>query len=142
MDLVFNIRRAHRITGISVEMIDYLCRIEVLNPKAGMGRTRGRGRARQFAFADLVLLRAIKELLDQGVSVKRMKTGLRKLRVKYGSITPTHLPAAYLVTDGQNVFLRNADTLVDLFSEPGQYVFSFIIDVAKAREDVMQAMNG
>jgi len=117
------IAEAAKLSGLSTYMLDYLCREEVLVPSAP-GR-RGRGCPRKYSFGDVVMLRAVSRLLSVGVSVQRIRKALRALRRHHNQISPTSLPAKYLVTDGTRVYLQNGDTLLELDGS-GQMSFFFV----------------
>ena len=51
------------------------------------------------------MLRVLARLLKAGVSVQRLKTALKSLRKYHKEISPTRVPAQYLVTDGRQMFL-------------------------------------
>lgn len=127
------------LSGHSKQMLDYLCRMEIVVP-AKAGR-RGRGRMRKFHFADIVLLRTIKLLLDQGVSVKKIKKSLITIREKFSDFTPGQLPSGFIYTDGKEVYLQTAkDTLAEI-SKSGQLSFFFIIDMQTLKKDVDERLK-
>ena len=55
----FRIKEAARYTGLTVKMVDYLCRREIVVPST-KGKT-GRGRARSFTFGDLVFMKILND---------------------------------------------------------------------------------
>jgi hypothetical protein len=62
---------AAAIAGISYRQLDYWIRTELIQPSIERGV--GSGKARQFSFADLMHLRLIKRLLDQGHSLQSVR---------------------------------------------------------------------
>src|SRR5262245_33246938 len=58
-------RVAARVSGLTVHMVNYLCRTDVVRP--GATPSRGRGRKREFTFEDLVFLRLLAAMLRHGV---------------------------------------------------------------------------
>ncbi|MDF1848610.1 MAG: MerR family transcriptional regulator [Parvibaculaceae bacterium] len=135
----YPIDRVAQLTGHSKQMLDYLCRIEVIIP-AVAGR-RGRGRMRRFHFADIVLLRTIKLLLDQGVSVKKIKKSLKNIREKFSEFTPNQLPSGFIFTDGKEVYLKTAEDALAEISKSGQLSFCFIIDMQTLKKDVDERLK-
>src|SRR5271156_1557786 len=94
----FDIRTASRLSGLSCPMVDYLCRSAVLVPT---GKAKpGRGRSRQYTFGDIVMLRALRQLLLCGISVAKLKKALVLIRKHHNEITPESVPASYIFTDG------------------------------------------
>ena len=65
----FRIKEAARYTGLTVKMVDYLCRREIVVPST-KGKT-GRGRARSFTFGDLVFMKILNDFLARGITVEK-----------------------------------------------------------------------
>ncbi len=100
--------------------------------------TGGRpGRRRLYAFRDLVALRVVRSLLDNGMSVQRVRRAWDYLRRT--ADMDTHLASVKLVTDGQSIFrvASDEDELVDALRE-GQLAFFVAIDAItrEVEEDV------
>ena len=116
-----------KLAGLSRHMIDYLCRHGVLT--ASVSGKRGYGVQRQFNFADILLARTIRELLDSGVSVLAMKRALRTLRGLLESGVPASLRDTGVVIRGGVPYLAEpGEAPIDLLSK-GQLAFSFVLDV-------------
>jgi DNA-binding transcriptional MerR regulator len=98
--------------------------------------TDGRpGRRRIYSFRDLVGLRVVKSLLDNGLSIQRVRRAWDYLR-RTGDMDG-HLADVKLVTDGQSVFAvaHDDDELLDALRQ-GQLAFFVRIDeIAKDVED-------
>jgi DNA-binding transcriptional MerR regulator len=85
-----------------------------------------------YSFSDVVILRVIKKLLDNGVSVAGMRSAFAGLRRRHPEFSSTSLPGALLVTDGRRVFLkRSRDVLEELTS--GQLAFAFVVELGAVR---------
>lgn len=84
------------------------------------------------------MLRVLARLLKAGVSVERIKVALRSLRKFHKHISPSRLPAQYLVTDGRNVFLLEKDKLRHLDGSD-QMSFLFVLQLKHVRADVLLA---
>lgn len=131
----FTIAEAAKITLLSVRMLDYLCRMKIVIPTAS--RKRGRGRERLFSFGDLLQLRTIHDLLKSGISVTRLKNDLKSARRNYKTIgATTPLDKRYFIIHGDNAYFISDDSILDLFKNPDQFAFSFVIDVEKTRKDI------
>src|SRR5437899_2009491 len=104
-------------------MVNYLVRAKIVTPTAS-GR-RGRGIQRKFSFGDIVVLKAVAKLLEGGVSVFRLRRALTHFRELHPEITPHSMPAAYLVTDGKDVFLRHRTGVLELLISR-QFSFAFV----------------
>ena len=133
------IEEAARLARLSREMVDYLCRTEVLIPT--VPGARGRGRRRLYSFGDIVMLRALAKLLERGVSVKALRHSLQALRQHHKDITPTSLPAAMLFTDGRVIYFgTKKEVLEELVS--GQFAFAFVLELRGLQREVEKASKG
>jgi DNA-binding transcriptional MerR regulator len=100
--------------------------------------TGGRpGRRRLYSFRDLVALRVVRSLLDNGMSVQRVRRAWDYLRRT--AEMDVHLSQVRLVTDGQSIFRVASDEeeLIDALRE-GQLAFFVAIDqiTREVEEDV------
>jgi DNA-binding transcriptional MerR regulator len=127
----YSAAQAAKVAGLSLHMIDYLCRNGIVEPSSGA--LRGRGRMRQYQYTDIVLLKVVAKLLNTGISVLRCKKSLAALRRRYPR-TSGLLRKKYLVTDGDEVFLQNNGVLERIAS--GQMSFAFVLDLAPIRSHV------
>jgi DNA-binding transcriptional MerR regulator len=141
----FGAKRAQELCGFqSVAMIDYLQRSGVFVPKRTNGKRKGKGR--RFEFRDLVVLKALKRLLDSGASVANLKKSLTEFQKLKWSADPATLEDAagvirYLIVSGEHIYLqKDAETLVDL-SKKGQLAFSFIIDLESIRLELREGLG-
>lgn len=129
----FSARKAAELAGFNtVAMLDYLQRVGVFVPRHRDKKKRGKGRA--YEFRDVLVLKAIKRLLDSGASVSSLKKSLSQFqKMKWSADEVTLEDAAgvvrYLIVSGDSVYLRkDPDMIVDLCRK-GQLTFSFIIDL-------------
>lgn len=130
----FSISQAAEFSGLSLAMVNYLCRHEIVRPSTG--GAKGRGVQRIFSFGDLVVLRAIGKLLAAGVSVYRLRRALAGFRSTHKAITEAGMPASYLVTDGKDVYLRHKTGVVELLTS-GQFGFAFIVEMESLRKEAV-----
>jgi hypothetical protein len=115
-------------------MVNYLVRQRIVVPSNG--RKRGRGVQRLFSFGDLVVMRAVAKLLMAGVSVVRLRRALASLRDMHAEITRSGMPAAFLVTDGRDVFLRHRSGVLELLSTH-QFSFAFVVEMESLRKEAV-----
>src|ERR1044072_217516 len=121
----FSIREAAKLSEVSPQMVQYLVRHEIVRPTAS-GRRR-RGRALRFSYGDVVVLRAIAQLLQRGLSVRRLRDAMKELRRWVPSIQPEALPQAcrYLVTNGSEAFFHDGNgSPLNILQR--QYEFTFV----------------
>ena len=135
----FSTKEAARLSGLSVNMVDYLCHENLIVPSGN--KKRKRGRPREYLFGDVVMLRALALLLNQGISVANLKRSLKLLRKQFPEITKKSLPGKYLITNGKEIFFRtSANGIVDLTSG-GQMVFGFVIEVSSIRNKIKEEVK-
>jgi DNA-binding transcriptional MerR regulator len=132
----FTAQQACRLTGCTPHQLRYWDRVNLIQPS--VQKTGGRaGRRRLYSFRDLVALRVVKSLLDNGMSVQRVRRAWDYLRRT--ADMDAHLAEVKLVTDGQSIFRIASDEteLVDALRE-GQLAFFVAIDeiTREVEEDV------
>ncbi len=132
----FTAQQSSRLTGCTAHQLRYWDRVGLVKPS--IQGTGGRpGRRRLYAFRDLVALRVVKSLLDNGMSVQRVRRAWDYLRRT--ADMDRHLAEVQLVTDGQSIFrvASDEDELLDALRE-GQLAFFVAINeiTQKVEEDV------
>lgn len=132
----FTAQQAGRLTGCTAHQLRYWDRVNLVRPS--LQRTGGRpGRRRLYAFRDLVALRVVKSLLDNGMSVQRVRRAWDYLRRT--ADMDRHLAEVRLVTDGHSIFrvASNDEELIDALRE-GQLAFFVAIGeiTQEVEEDV------
>lgn len=120
-------------------MIDYLCREELIVPS--LTPQRGRGRARLFSMGDLVWMRALRDLLAGGMSVRRLRDGLAALRHQHPELRPGAVPARFLVTDGNHLYFRSAENVLEDLNSGGQLAFTFVLEIERICEELAEAIG-
>jgi DNA-binding transcriptional MerR regulator len=127
----YDTKDVSRISGLSTAMINYLCRYGIVEPSGS--KDRGRGTARKYLYADILLLRVIAKLLAQGISVMRLRKSLAALQ-KRGMHTSELVSRRYVLTDGYNLYFQDKATLEQLDS--GQLTFAFVLQLTALRAEV------
>ena len=132
----FTAQQTSQFTGCTSHQLRYWDRVDLLRPS--IQSTGGRpGRRRLYSFRDLVALRVVKSLLDNGMSVQRVRRAWDYLRRTAGM--DAHLSEVNLVTDGQSIFrvASDEDELLDALRE-GQLAFFVAINeiTREVEEDV------
>src|SRR3989442_7305462 len=116
----FRVPDVCRIVGISYRQLDYWARTELVTPS--VRDAKGSGTQRLYSFQDLVTLRVIKQLLDTGIALQKVRAAVEYLR------DAGEPPAGTtLFSDGKNVYARSPEAVVDLLRK-GQGVFAIAVD--------------
>jgi DNA-binding transcriptional MerR regulator len=122
----FTAQQASRYTGCTAHQLRYWDRIGLVRPS--VQPTGGRpGVRRLYSFRDLVGLKVIRSLLENGMSLQRVRRAIEYLRKKAG--LEEHLSDVKLVTDGKSIFkiARNDGEIIDALKE-GQMAFFLALD--------------
>lgn len=134
MDDGFTAQQASQLTGCTQHQLRYWDRVDLVRPS--IQGTGGRpGVRRLYSFRDLVALRVVRSLLDNGMSVQRVRRAWDYLR--RNADMESHLSEVKLVTDGNTIFrvASGDDELLDALRE-GQLAFFVAIDsITRAVEE-------
>jgi DNA-binding transcriptional MerR regulator len=120
-DQGYRVPEVCRIVGISYRQLDYWARTGLVTPS--IRDAKGSGTQRLYSFQDLVSLKVIKNLLDTGVSLQRVRKAVEYLEAMD---RPPH--GVMLMSDGHGVYEADSpDAVVDLLNQ-GQGVFAIAVD--------------
>ena len=136
MEQAFTAEQACRLSNCTHHQLRYWDRVGLVSPS--IQGTGGRpGVRRLYSFRDLIALRVVRSLLDNGMSLQRVRRAWDYLR-REGAME-NHLSDVKLVTDGQTIFRVSNDDgeLMDALRE-GQLAFFVAIDeiAREVEEDV------
>lgn len=110
-----------KIVGITYRQLDYWARTGLVDPS--IQPAKGSGSQRLYSFEDLVDLKLIKNLLEAGVSLQRVREAITYLH-KLGH----DLKGVTIASDGSSVYAcKSAEEVYDLLRR-GQGVFGIAID--------------
>jgi DNA-binding transcriptional MerR regulator len=137
-DQAYTAEQACRLSGCSDHQLRYWDKVGLVVPS--VQGTGGRpGVRRLYSFRDLVALRVVRSLLDNGMSLQRVRRAWDYLR-REGAMED-HLAQVKLVTDGKSIFTVSSDDgeILDALRQ-GQLAFFVAIDeIARdVEEDVTQ----
>jgi DNA-binding transcriptional MerR regulator len=114
------------IVGISYRQLDYWTTTGLVTPS--VRDAEGSGSQRLYAFDDIVQLRIIKNLLDTGVSLQRIRTAIDFVQER--GLDLRHVT---LLSDGTTVYaLDDQRDIIDLIAK-GQGVFAIAVDPVYAQ---------
>ena len=125
--------QACKIVGISYRQLDYWARTGLVKP--GLRDAQGSGTQRLYSFRDLVHLRVIRNLLDAGVSLPKIRKAItfiaNELRMPLEKVT--------LLSDGNSIFAATSEReIVDVLGR-GQGVFG--IALGRVYEELAGALR-
>lgn len=131
----FSGKRAAEIVDISYRQLDYWARTDLIRPS--LGDATGSGTRRRYSYRDLIELKLIKTLLDNGMKIENVRRAFTYVRDQLGE----DLSSAKLVLIGDSaVLVRENDELIDVVNEyKGQGVLNFL-DVDGVRQEVDEAI--
>jgi DNA-binding transcriptional MerR regulator len=135
----FPAKEVHRITRLSVHMIDYLAREGYLHP--AYEKRRIRGNVRYYSYRDLIVARIVRKLLNSGVELQRLKRAIQQLSEDQTWFPKDGRAFDLLVTDGKHIYYHDkSGSLVEL--TPGrQRSFAFVVDVEKTQDEVKRRLS-
>ena len=133
MEQGFRGPQACSIVGITYRQLDYWARTGLVRP--GLKEAKGSGTQRMYSFSDLVHLRVIRNLLDAGVSLPKIRKAIRyiadELRTPLANVT--------LMSDGTSIYAATSGSeIVDLLQK-GQGVFG--IALGRVYEELQGAVR-
>ena len=136
MEHAFTAEQACKLSNCTHHQLRYWDKVGLVNPT--VQGTGGRpGVRRLYSFRDLVALRVVRSLLDNGMSLQRVRRAWDYLR-REGDME-RHLADVKLVTDGHTIFHVGSDEgeLMDALRQ-GQLSFFVAIDeiAREVEEDV------
>jgi tetratricopeptide (TPR) repeat protein len=113
----FSPEEVQRILGLSAKQLDHWERLRLVTPQKETGEP-------YYNFRDLIGLRTVKQLLENGVPANRLQRAVDALRQKLSQV---HAPLAELrvVSDGKDVMVERDGARLDPLS--GQFVLNFEI---------------
>lgn len=126
----FRTSEVARLTGLTKRQLDHWDRTGLFKPS--LAPAEGRGSARFYSFLDVVQLRVVKQLLDAGLSARKLRACLEFLRK---NLKEENLAGASLVASGGKAFLltERSDFAVDL-AKSGQLVW--MVDIGATAQEI------
>ena len=131
----FSGKRAAEIVNISYRQLDYWARTDLIRPS--VADAHGSGSRRKYSYRDLIELKLIKTLLDNGIKLENVRQAFKYVRDQLGE----DLSSAKLVLAGSSaVLVRENDELIDVVSKhKGQGVLNFL-DLGDVTKEVDTAI--
>ncbi|HET7150989.1 MAG TPA: tetratricopeptide repeat protein [Candidatus Acidoferrum sp.] len=111
----FSRDEVQRILGLSPKQLDYWDRLELVSARNDQGK-------RFYDFRDLIALRTVKQLIENGVSANRLRRALAALREKLSQVEAP-LTELRVLSDGKDVIVEREGARLEPVS--GQFVMNF-----------------
>jgi tetratricopeptide (TPR) repeat protein len=120
----FSSEDVQRIVGLTGKQLDYWGRLRLVSPRKEEGNCF-------YDFRDLIGLRTVKQLVEDGVPASRLRHALLALREK---LSNAHAPLAELrvISDGKDILVEHRGTRMEPLS--GQFALNF--ETSELRERV------
>src|SRR5467141_1296955 len=111
----FSPEETQRIVGLTGKQLDYWDRLRLVSPRKEQG-------SRFYDFGDLIGLRTVKQLVEEGVPANRLRRALAALREKLAQV---HAPLAELrvLSDGKDIVVERGGARLEPLS--GQFALNF-----------------
>lgn len=123
-----------KLTGLTYKQLDYYDRTKFLSPS--INKALGYGTKRLYSFNDLLKLQVVKNLLDAGIGLQKIRKTKKYLEMT-GNGDDDFLKVT-LISDGNTVFACYSDKEIIDTLNSGQAVFGIAIEKVykKLKEDV------
>ena len=123
--------QASKVVGISYRQLDYWARTDLIRPS--IADAHGSGSQRRYSYEDLLKLKLIKRLIDNGLSLQ----GVRRTIESIDQIEDMTMTNAGLVFfgDSKSVLARDGENLVDLL-RGNQMVFGMVLSLSDIKAEL------
>lgn len=111
----FSSEDVQRIVGLTGKQLDYWDRLHLVSPRKKEG-------SRYYDFRDLIGLRTVKQLVEEGVPASRLRHALAALRAKL-SHAHTSLAELRVLSDGKDIIVEHDGARLEPLS--GQFSLNF-----------------
>lgn len=133
VEMSFSGKKATEIVGISYRQLDYWTRTELISPSIQKGE--GSGSRRRYSYKDLLELRVIKNLIDGGIKVEKIRKIFEYLKENLDQdVTKVNL----VISGNKTVLVKSGDELIDILQK-GQGVLN-ILPLATVKEEIDSAI--
>jgi tetratricopeptide (TPR) repeat protein len=120
----FSSEDVQRIVGLTGKQLDYWDRLRLVSPRKEEG-------SRFYDFRDLIGLRTVKQLVEEGVPASRLRHALVALREKLSHVY-TPLAELRVLSDGKDILVEHGGARLEPLS--GQFALNF--ETSELRERV------
>jgi DNA-binding transcriptional MerR regulator len=130
-----------RIIEISYRQLDYWDRSKFISPS--IRQAEGSGIDRIYSFTDLVCLKTAKRLMNEGLSLQKIRKSLEYLKTNLSKIE-NPLAELVLLSDGKDIFALTNDPQVILSTlNQGQLVWKMAVgEIARELQRDVKKLKG
>ena len=111
-------KKAAEIVGISYRQLDYWARTDLVRPS--VTDASGSGSRRRYSYRDLLELKVVKTLLDNGIKLESVRQAFTYLRDQLGEDVAS---AQLIISGGSAILVRDDNELIDVLKQ-GQTVMT------------------
>ena len=130
----FTSKQARYLTGCTSHQLRYWDKVKLVSPSIQSSNGKP-GVPKLYSFRDIVSLRVVKTLLENGMSIQRVRRAWKYLS-KNGNLI-SELSEIKLVSDGETIYSVEEDQVFDALKSRQLAFFETIDDIAKeVKEDV------
>lgn len=119
----FSTVEAARYAKVPYASVDYWARTRLVVPS--LAEAKGTGTDRRYSFGDLVALRLVRELREEGIPTQALRRAVQHVREVKNPLSECRL----LVIGTTVVWAKSDDEVIDLLRHPGQRILSFTVRV-------------
>jgi tetratricopeptide (TPR) repeat protein len=127
----FSTEHVQRILGLTAKQLDYWDRLRLVSPRKEQG-------SRFYDFRDLIGLRTVKQLVEEGVPANRLRRALAALREKLSQVRAP-LTELRVLSDGKDILVERGGARLEPLS--GQFALNFEIRELDEKVRVMAGPN-
>ena len=111
----FSAEHVQRIVGLTAKQLEYWDRLRLISPRKEQGN-------RYYDFRDLIGLRTVKQLVEEGVPANRLRRALAALREKLSQVQAP-LAELRVLSDGRDILVESGGARLEPLS--GQFALNF-----------------
>ncbi len=125
----FNTKQASQIVGASIRQVIHWDKVGLVKPS--IRSATGRGSGRLYSYIDLLALKTVESLREDGISLQKIQKCVRYIRKHLPDVRQP-LGFCKLIAVGQTIYMaRDRQTLIDTIKLPGQHAhLSLIVDIS------------
>ena len=130
----FSAVEAARYAKVPYASVDYWARTKLVVPS--LAEAKGTGTERRYSFSDLVALRVVRELREEGIPTQALRKAVKCLRGVKNPLAECRL----LAIGATVVWVESNDEVIDVLKHAGQRMLPFTVRVVDYPR-VVQAIN-